>query len=85
MEMTTKNVSLSQDLKDFATRDIAARSFSSFSAYVSDLIRQRREAVIAEDLAVLERNIPPADEAEPGPEYWSEFYKEVRQKRKGGK
>ena len=49
MKAVTINISLNPDLADFARADADAGAFDSMSEYMRDLIRQRREAKIAED------------------------------------
>ncbi len=42
--MATMNISLSDDLKRFVDQQVAAKSFSSTSEYLRELIRRQRDA-----------------------------------------
>ncbi|HVM48520.1 MAG TPA: hypothetical protein VMU04_10865 [Candidatus Acidoferrum sp.] len=65
MKAVTINVSLNPELADFARADSAAGAFDSMSEYMRELIRRRREAKIAEDVAVLEKAIAGAPAGDP--------------------
>jgi len=41
--MTTMNISLPDDMKDFVDQQVRARGFMSSSEYIRDLIRHERE------------------------------------------
>ncbi len=43
--MATMNISLSDDLRDFVESEVQARSFSSSSEYVRQLVREKRDEV----------------------------------------
>jgi antitoxin ParD1/3/4 len=65
MKAVTINISLNPDLADFARADSEAGAFDSMSEYMRELIRRRREAKIAEDVATLERAIAGAPAGDP--------------------
>jgi len=65
MKAVTINISLNTDLADFSRSDSEAGAFDSMSEYMRELIRLRREAKIAEDLATLERAIAGAPAGNP--------------------
>ena len=41
--MTTMNISLPDDMKDFVDRQVRARGFMSSSEYIRDLIRRQKD------------------------------------------
>ena len=57
VKAVTVNISLNRELADFARADAEASAFDSMSEYMRELIRRRREARIAEDVAILEKAI----------------------------
>ena len=61
----TINISLNPDLADFARADSEAGAFDSMSEYMRELIRRRREARMAEDVAMLEKAIAGAPAGDP--------------------
>ena len=65
MKAVTINISLNPDLADFARADSEAGAFDSMSEYMRELIRQRRQAKIAEDVAMLEKAISGAPAGDP--------------------
>ncbi len=65
MKAVTINISLNPDLADFARADSEAGAFDSMSEYMRELIRKRREAKIAEDVAMLEKAITGAPAGDP--------------------
>jgi Arc/MetJ-type ribon-helix-helix transcriptional regulator len=68
VKAVTINISLNPELAEFARADSQAGAFDSMSEYMRELIRRRRAARIAEDLATLEKAIagaPAGDPSEP--------------------
>ena len=65
MKAVTINISLNPELAEFARSDSDAHAFGSMSEYMRELIRRRREAKIAEDVATLERAIAGAPAGDP--------------------
>jgi Arc/MetJ-type ribon-helix-helix transcriptional regulator len=65
MKAVTINISLNPDLADFARADSEAGAFDSMSEYMRELIRKRREAKMAEDVAMLEKAITGAPAGDP--------------------
>jgi Arc/MetJ-type ribon-helix-helix transcriptional regulator len=65
VKAVTINISLNPDLAEFARADSEAGAFDSMSEYMRELIRQRREARIAEDVATLEKAITGAPAGDP--------------------
>jgi len=54
MKTETMNISLPEELADFLRQDMSASSFANTSEYVRDLIRQRRQSQVAQDVALLQ-------------------------------
>ena len=67
MKAVTINISLNPDLAEFARADSEAGAFDSMSEYMRELIRRRRAARIAEDVAALEKAIAGAPAGDPSP------------------
>jgi len=65
VKAVTINISLNSDLAEFARSDSAAGAFDSMSEYMRELIRRRREARMAEDVAMLEKAIAGAPAGDP--------------------
>lgn len=65
MKAVTINISLNPDLADFARADSEAGAFGSMSEYMRELIRQRRQAKVTEDVAMLEKAIAGAPAGDP--------------------
>ena len=65
MKAVTINISLNPDLAEFARADSEAGAFDSMSEYMRELIRHRREARIAEDVAMLEKAMADAPAGDP--------------------
>ena len=65
MKAVSINISLNPDLADFAKSDAEAGAFDSMSEYMRELIRRRREAKIADDIALLEKAIAGASTGDP--------------------
>ena len=83
MKAVTINISLNPDLADFARADSEAGAFDSMSEYMRELIRQRRAAKIAEDVAMLEKAIAGAPAGDPSESALRQIYavaKKGRQK-----
>ena len=68
MKAVTINISLNPELADFARSDSAAHAFDSMSEYMRDLIRNRREEQIKEDVAFLEKAMEGAPIGDPSDE-----------------
>ena len=65
MKAVTINISLNPDLADFARAEAESGAFDSMSEYMRELIRQRRAARIAEDVAMLEKAMAGAPAGDP--------------------
>jgi len=65
VDMTTMNISLTDDLKDFVERQVAERSFTSSSEYVRSVLRHARDAQALRDKLLQGSQGPwyPADHA----------------------
>jgi Arc/MetJ-type ribon-helix-helix transcriptional regulator len=74
VKAVTINISLNPELADFARADSEAGAFDSMSEYMRELIRQRRAAKIAEDVATLEKAITGAPAGEPTDEQLQRIY-----------
>jgi Arc/MetJ-type ribon-helix-helix transcriptional regulator len=65
MKIVARNISLSEELDRFAVAEAEEGGYGSVSAYFADLLRQRRQAQIDEDLKLLTaavREAPPGSE-----------------------
>ena len=82
MKAVTINISLNPELADFARADAEASAFDSMSEYMRELIRGRREARIAEDVALLERAIKGAPAGDPSEKEMKEIYAAIKKSRK---
>jgi len=82
MKAVTINISLNPDLADFARADLEAGAFDSMSEYMRELIRRRREARIAEDVATLERAITGAPAGDPTEAELRQLYARAKKVRK---
>ena len=75
MKAVTINISLSPELADFARSDSEAHAFDSMSEYMRDLIRNRRQAQIKQDVAFLEKAIEGAPVGDPTDKEMAEIVK----------
>jgi len=75
MKAVSINISLSQELAEFARQDSKARAFDSMSEYMRDLIRKRRQEEIDADVAFLEKAIEGAPLGDPSDEEMAEIIK----------
>lgn len=82
MKAVTINISLNPELADFARSDSAAGAYDSMSEYMRELIRRRREAKIAEDVALLEKAITGAPAGDPSEAELREIYAAAKKGRK---
>jgi len=82
MKAVTINISLNPELADFARADSEAGAFDSMSEYMRELIRQRRQAKIAEDVAMLEKAITGAPAGDPSETELREIYRVARKGRR---
>ena len=82
MKAVTINISLNPDLADFARTDSAAGAFDSMSEYMRELIRRRRDAKIAQDVAALEKAIAGAPVGDPSEAEMRQIYAAARKGRK---
>ena len=82
MKSVTINISLNSDLAEFAKADAEAEAFDSLNEYLRDLIRQRRQKRIEEDVKLLEKAIAWAPEGDPSDAEMAEIVKTQRRIRK---
>jgi putative addiction module CopG family antidote len=82
MKAVTINISLNPDLAEFARADSAAGAFDSMSEYMRELLRRRREARIAEDVALLEKAIAGAPAGDPSEAEMRQIYTVAKKGRK---
>ena len=82
MKAVTINISLNPELADFARSDSAAHAFDSMSEYMRDLIRNRREEQIKEDVAFLEKAMEGAPMGDPSDKEMAEIYASIKARRK---
>ncbi len=73
MKTITRNISLSEELDRFAQSEAEAGGYPTISAFFQDLLRQRRQVQIKEDVELLAKAIIGAPEEE-APE---EFFQKV--------
>jgi Arc/MetJ-type ribon-helix-helix transcriptional regulator len=69
-------------LAGFARADAEASAFDSMSEYMRELIRRRREAKIAEDLAMLQKAIEGAPSGDPSEAEMREIYQVAKKGRR---
>jgi Arc/MetJ-type ribon-helix-helix transcriptional regulator len=65
MKAVTINISLNPELAEFARSDSDAHAFDSMSEYMRDLIRNRRQEQIKQDVAFLEKGMENAPLGDP--------------------
>ena len=82
MKAVTINISLNPELADFARSDSEAHAFDSMSEYMRDLIRNRRQEQINQDVAFLEKAIEGAPVGDPSDEEMAEIYAGIKARRK---
>jgi Arc/MetJ-type ribon-helix-helix transcriptional regulator len=75
MKAVTINISLNPELADFARSDSEAHAFDSMSEYMRDLIRNRRQQQISQDVALLEKGMENAPLGDPSDEEMAEIVK----------
>ena len=88
MKAVTINISLSPELADFARSDSKAHAFDSMSEYMRDLIRNRRQEQIKQDVAFLEKAIEGAPVGDPSDKEMAEIVKtqhRIRAERKSAR
>jgi Arc/MetJ-type ribon-helix-helix transcriptional regulator len=73
MKAVTINISLNPELAEFARSDSEAHAFDSMSEYMRDLIRNRRQEQIKQDVAFLEKAIEGAPPGDPSDEEMAEI------------
>jgi len=60
VKTVTRNISLAEDLARFAEREVEEGGYGSVSAYFAELVRQRRQAQVDADLALLKEGMSKA-------------------------
>lgn len=70
MKTVQRNISLSEDLANFAKAEAEEGGYGSVSAYFSDMVRKRRQEQINADLKLLSRAM---EDAPPGSEPMDEI------------
>jgi Arc/MetJ-type ribon-helix-helix transcriptional regulator len=75
VKAVTINISLNPELADFARSDSEARAFDSMSEYMRDLIRHRRQELINQDVALLEKAMENAPLGDPSDAEMAEIVK----------
>jgi len=83
MKAVNIQVSLNPELAEFARSDSRTGAFDSVADYVRDLIRRRREAQIAADLALLQSAIQDAPTGDPTEAEFREIYRNAKASRQG--
>jgi len=82
MKAVTINISLNPELADFARSDSEAHAFGSMSEYMRDLIRNRRQEQIKQDVAFLEKAIKGAPIGDPSDAEMAGIYASIKARRK---
>ena len=82
MKAVTINISLNPELAEFARADSEAGAFDSMSEYMRELIRRRREAKIAEDVALLEKAMTGAPAGDPSDAELGKIYAVAKKSRR---
>jgi Arc/MetJ-type ribon-helix-helix transcriptional regulator len=82
MKAVTINISLNRELADFARADSEAGAFDSMSEYMRELIRERRAAKIAAEVAMLESAITGAPVGDPSEAELRKIYAEAKKGRR---
>ncbi len=88
MKAVTINISLNPELAEFARSDSEAHAFDSMSEYMRDLIRNRRQEQIKQDVAYLEKAIEGAPVGDPSDKEMAEIVKaqhRIRAERKSAR
>ncbi len=75
MKRLRVKLSLNPDLADFARADSEAGAFDSMSEYMRELIRQRLQVRITEDLTMLEKAIAGAPAGDPSDSALGQVYR----------
>ena len=83
MKAVSIYISLNPELAEFARTDSLSGAFDSVSDYVGDLIRRRREAQIAADVALLQSAIQAAPAGDPSEAEFREIYRSAKASRPG--
>lgn len=81
MKAVTIQVSLNPELAEFAQTDSRNGAFDSVGEYVRDLIRRRREAQIAAEVALLNGAIQGAPPGDPTEAEFREIYSNAKASR----
>ncbi len=81
MKAVTINISLSEELAEFARADSEAQAFDSMSEYMRELIRHRRRERIAEEVQFLERAMAGAPVGDPSEAEMAEIIQTQRKVR----
>ena len=85
MKAITHNITLPEELEKFARIELQAGAYSSFSEYVRELLRQRRQSQIEAEVTLLGEAIRTApDEEEPVEELITATRKSRAQMRREG-
>ena len=85
MKTETVNLSVPAELAEFARQDMNLGSYGSWSEYVRDLLRRRREERIKRDLHFLEGAAKRAPGGDPGQAFYDRvvtLQKEIRRDKK---
>ena len=75
MKAVTINISLNPELAEFARSDSDAHAFDSMSEYMRELIRNRRQEQIRQDVALLEKGMENAPLGDPSDAEMAEIVK----------
>ena len=79
------NVSLPAELAEFVRQDMSLGAYGSLNEYVRDLLRQRRQERIQQDVRTLEEALQGAPAEDPGEAFYGRLatlQKEVRREQK---
>jgi antitoxin ParD1/3/4 len=79
--MTTMNISLPQEMREFVEEQLRAGGYSTASEYIRELIRNaQKEKARARLEALLLEGLDSGEPIEITPEYWDQLRAEARQR-----
>ena len=81
MEMTSLNISLPTELKEFIEEMIASGGYGTASEYVRELIREARKRAAEEKLeALLLEGLNSGEPIEVTPQFWEDLRRDLRKR-----
>lgn len=84
--MTSLNISLPEELREFVDERVKSRGYGTASEYIRELIREDRMRAAEEKLeALLLEGLDSGDPIEVTPEFWKELRAELRERHRKAK